>query len=196
MTYSVDVITADTSTLKSRAVAHAFTQSPYLVTSFAGPTAAQRFYTAARWRWAFGGFAIILPVVATPLVVILKINQNLARRQDRDYALNGGESNKLSNRGRLLFPKIWHKIIEFDGKCLNSLRPESPVSKQDLVYNGFILILIPPSISLWCRFSYYWIGAFSSAFRFGRLVLAAMGLCPYHCHASFGRDAVGCLQSH
>lgn len=37
MIYSVDVITADSSSLKHRSLAFAFTSSPYMITAFAGP---------------------------------------------------------------------------------------------------------------------------------------------------------------
>ncbi|KAI0536311.1 major facilitator superfamily domain-containing protein [Xylaria digitata] len=43
MTYCVDVITADASKLKNRALAFAFTSSPYIITAFAGPQASSRF---------------------------------------------------------------------------------------------------------------------------------------------------------
>ncbi|KAK6854063.1 hypothetical protein PG995_010875 [Apiospora arundinis] len=41
VTFSVDVITADTTTLKNRGLAYAFIASPYMVTAFAGPRAAE-----------------------------------------------------------------------------------------------------------------------------------------------------------
>ena len=44
MIYSVDIITADSSTLKSRGLAYAFTSSPYMITAFAGPKVADLFY--------------------------------------------------------------------------------------------------------------------------------------------------------
>ncbi|RMZ78843.1 hypothetical protein DV738_g3683, partial [Chaetothyriales sp. CBS 135597] len=81
MTYCIDVITADASKLKNRALAYAFTSSPYIITAFAGPKAADEFYTNLSWRWGFGTFAIILPFVATPLFVIFKINLHKAGKR-------------------------------------------------------------------------------------------------------------------
>jgi MFS family permease len=54
MIYCVDVITADSSSLKHRGLAFAFTSSPYIITAFAGPKAAEGFYNNINWRWGFG----------------------------------------------------------------------------------------------------------------------------------------------
>ncbi|KAF4122937.1 Major Facilitator Superfamily [Geosmithia morbida] len=105
MTYSIDVITADTSQLKNRALAFAFTSSPYMITAFAGPKAAEGFYNDINWRWGFGAFAIILPFVAAPLFILLKLHLHRAEKQ------------KLVVRersGRTLLQNIWHYALEFD----------------------------------------------------------------------------------
>ncbi|RMZ87935.1 hypothetical protein DV736_g4837, partial [Chaetothyriales sp. CBS 134916] len=81
MTYCIDVITADASKLKNRALAYAFTSSPYIITAFAGPKASDDFYYHVSWHWGFGTFAIILPFVAMPLFVIFKINLHKAGRR-------------------------------------------------------------------------------------------------------------------
>lgn len=112
MIYSVDVITADTSRLKDRGLAFAFTASPYIITAFAGPKAAEGFYENISWRWAYGTFSIILPIVALPLFFTLQINQ---RR-----ALNRGLIEKEKS-GRTLTQSIWHYLIEFDGKSTHLL---------------------------------------------------------------------------
>jgi len=54
MIYCVDVITADSSSLMHRALAFVFTSSPYIITAFAGPKAAEEFYEKVSWRWGFG----------------------------------------------------------------------------------------------------------------------------------------------
>ncbi|PNS18925.1 hypothetical protein CAC42_6020 [Sphaceloma murrayae] len=81
MIYSIDVITADTSRLRDRGLAFAFTSSPYIITAFAGPKAAEGFYENISWRWAYGTFSIILPIVAMPLFVTLQINQRRAHKR-------------------------------------------------------------------------------------------------------------------
>ncbi|KAJ5787741.1 Major facilitator superfamily domain general substrate transporter [Penicillium paradoxum] len=105
MTYCVDVITADISKLKNRALAYAFTSSPYIITAFAGPKAAEGFYEDISWRWAFGAFSIIFPIVASPLFFILKANLKKAEK-------NGLLVKEPS--GRTLFQSLWHYIKEFD----------------------------------------------------------------------------------
>ncbi|PKY00817.1 siderophore iron transporter mirB, partial [Aspergillus campestris IBT 28561] len=105
MTYCMDVITADASKLKNRGLAYAFTSSPYIITAFAGPKAAEDFYYKVNWRWGFGCFAIIFPAVAAPLYFMLKFNLRKAVKQGLTAK---GDS------GRTFLQKIWHYIIEFD----------------------------------------------------------------------------------
>ncbi|KAK8022070.1 hypothetical protein PG993_012837 [Apiospora rasikravindrae] len=52
--YILSIIIADTSSLKNRALAFAFSTSPSLITTFIGPPIAQWFYKNSSWRWAFG----------------------------------------------------------------------------------------------------------------------------------------------
>jgi MFS family permease len=106
MMYCVDVITADSSSLKHRGLAFAFTSSPYIITAFSGPKAAEGF-NAFNWRWGFGTFAIVVPFVATPLFVILKLNLRKAKR-------SGVLSREPS--GRNLAQSIIFHLREFDGK--------------------------------------------------------------------------------
>ncbi|KAI0162069.1 general substrate transporter [Xylariaceae sp. FL1272] len=105
MTYCVDVITADASKLKNRGLAYAFTSSPYIIIAFAGPTASQDFYEKYGWRWGFGAFSIVFPIVAAPLYFILKANLRKAKEQ-------GVMVREKS--GRTLLQKIWYYIMEFD----------------------------------------------------------------------------------
>jgi MFS family permease len=107
MTYCVDVITADASKLKNRALAYAFTSSPYIITAFAGPKASDDFYYNISWRWGFGCFAIIFPIVAAPLFFVLKFNLRKATEQ----GLLAPE-----NKNRTLLQKIWYYGREFDGE--------------------------------------------------------------------------------
>jgi MFS family permease len=107
MTYCVDVITADATQLKNRGLAYAFTSSPYMITAFAGANAAQDFYEKISWRWGFGTFAIVFPVVAAPLFFILKFN---VRKAKKEGVLNREKSN------RTVLQSIWHYTVEFDRK--------------------------------------------------------------------------------
>ena len=107
MTFAIDVITADTSSLRDRGLAYAFTSSPYIITAYAGPAAAEKFY-ADNWRWAYGSFAIILPFFAVPMVGILRYAKSQAKKQ-------GLLPPKVAS-GRTLMQSIWHYAIEFDSK--------------------------------------------------------------------------------
>ncbi|TRM68043.1 major facilitator superfamily domain-containing protein [Schizophyllum amplum] len=125
MIFCVDVITADTSTLKSRGLAYAFTSSPYIITAYAGSKASEHFVDT-NWRWGFGIFAIILPFVALPLFVTLQYNKRLA-------AKNGLVVTRESS-DRTLMQSIIYYIIEFD------------VLGVFLIAGGLVLFLLPFSI--------------------------------------------------
>ncbi|OQV03729.1 hypothetical protein CLAIMM_08740 isoform 1 [Cladophialophora immunda] len=126
MIYSVDVMTADTSKLKNRGLAFAFTSSPYMVTAFAGPSAAEGFYEDINWRWAFGTFAIVTPFVAAPLYLVMQYNLRKAKKQG---LLDRPKS------GRTLFQSIWFYIIEFDAFGVI------------LLATGLVLFLLPFSLA-------------------------------------------------
>jgi MFS family permease len=107
MTFSVDVITADSSTLKNRGLAYAFTSSPYIITAFAGAKASEGFYYNISWRWGFGAFSIIFPIVAAPLFFILKYNLKKAKKE----AVVEDEKS-----GRTFLQSVWYYTKEFDRK--------------------------------------------------------------------------------
>lgn len=112
MTYCVDVITADASQLRDRGLAYAFTSSPYIITAFAGPKAADEFYYNINWRWGFGAFAIIFPIVAAPLYFVLRWNLSKAKKE-------GVVSRQES--GRTFLQNVWHYLVEFDSKIVARL---------------------------------------------------------------------------
>jgi MFS family permease len=105
MTYCVDVITADSTQLKNRGLAFAFTSSPYMITAFAGSKAAEGFYEKISWRWGFGAFAIIFPVVASPLFFILKYNVRVAKKLG---------TLQRESTGRTWMESVWYYVVEFD----------------------------------------------------------------------------------
>ncbi|WPH00658.1 Hypothetical protein R9X50_00348800 [Acrodontium crateriforme] len=104
-TYCVDVITADSSKLKNRGLAYAFTSSPYIITAFAGPAAAQAFYDHVSWQWGFGSFAIILPIMSMPMYYILKTALRNAKKD--------GLETKVET-GRTIGQKALFYFLEFD----------------------------------------------------------------------------------
>ena len=89
----------------------AFSTSPYIATTFAGPAAAQAYYEHSTWRWAFGTFAILTPAISLPFLYIFWHNQQLAKRQ-------GVLLEKREASGRRWWQSVQHYLIEFDGKLL------------------------------------------------------------------------------
>ncbi|KAJ5810960.1 Major facilitator superfamily domain general substrate transporter [Penicillium robsamsonii] len=105
MEYAVDVMTADVSTLRNRAFAYAFTTSPYIITAFAGPKVANEFYYRISWQWGFGCWAIVVPIVAAPLYIVLKCN--LRKAEKEGYRIKRPS-------GRTVLESICHWTVEFD----------------------------------------------------------------------------------
>jgi len=106
----LDVFVADTSGLRNRAFAFAFVSTPFICTAFTGPLAAQAYIAIGPngWRWALGSFAIIMPVVFLPLLVVFKYYQMKAEKL-------GLFTREKSNRTAM--QSVVHYFHEFDGKC-------------------------------------------------------------------------------
>lgn len=106
MIFCIDVVTSDTSSLRNRGLAFAFTSSPYMITAFGGPAAADTIHDK-NWRWGYGAWAIILPFVAMPMVVMMQLGKRKAKK-------NGLVLRKPS--GRTWNQSTWHYLVEFDSK--------------------------------------------------------------------------------
>lgn len=139
MIFCVDVITADTSTLRDRGLAYAFTSSPYIITAYAGSAASEHFYES-NWRWAYGCFAIVLPIVALPMFGLLRWNLHKAKKT--------GLIRKRESSGRTIMQSIAFYVIEFDRKY-------SYVATTCYLANVF---------SPWGFSSHGWPGSFPSPF--------------------------------
>nr|KMM66810.1 siderophore iron transporter mirB [Coccidioides posadasii RMSCC 3488] len=126
MAYVLDIFLADTSSLKNRGWLFAFSTSPYIATTFAGPAAAHAFYRFSSWRWAFGTFSIVLPLASAPVAGIFF--------QSRRKAMELGYLAKKRS-GRTLIQSVKHYFAEFD------------VIGMILLIAAFALILLPFSIS-------------------------------------------------
>ncbi|KAJ9295043.1 hypothetical protein DTO271G3_6213 [Paecilomyces variotii] len=129
----LDVFVADTSGLRNRAFAFAFASTPFICTAFTGPLAAQSFLKTASWRWAYGAFAIIIPVVFLPVALIFKLYQRKAERM-------GIYPRRPS--GRTVVESVIHYIHEFD------------LVGAFLLMAAFILILLPFSLTSYGRTEY------------------------------------------
>ncbi|KAM5385507.1 hypothetical protein ACJZ2D_000706 [Fusarium nematophilum] len=102
--YVIDVITADATDLRNRALAYAFTSSPYMISAFAGSYAAEKMLTDIGWPWGFGVFAFLMPLACAPLYVILQINLRKAKKNIL----------KREPSGRTVKQSICHYLVEFD----------------------------------------------------------------------------------
>ncbi|KAB8071016.1 siderophore iron transporter mirB [Aspergillus leporis] len=103
--FSVDVLTADTSSMRNRGLAFAFTSSPNIITAFAGSPLSERFH-ASNWRWAYGTILILLPLVASPLIVTWELAKRKAAKENR---LQYKQKSTRSWKG-----SVWYYFIEFD----------------------------------------------------------------------------------
>lgn len=102
----LDIFVADTSGLRSRAFAFAFASTPFICTAFTGPLAATSIRTLCGWRWGYGIFCIVQPVVICPLALVFKFYEWKAIKMgvwERTYS------------GRTRMQSIIHYIHEFDG---------------------------------------------------------------------------------
>jgi len=57
-----------------------FATSPYVITTWVGGPVAQSVLAGPGWRWAFGIFVIIVPVVVIPLAVLVLYNDRKAKK--------------------------------------------------------------------------------------------------------------------
>lgn len=80
VSYILTVFIADTSSLKNRALMLSFATSPYVITTWVGGPAAQSILKGPGWRWAFGIFTIIIPVVVIPLAALVLYNDRKAKK--------------------------------------------------------------------------------------------------------------------
>lgn len=124
--YAVEILAIDASDLRNRALAFAFTSSPYMITAFAGPAAAEAFLLNVSWEWGFGAFCIIMPFVTLPVYVLLKYNLRKAKKM--------GLLKERVRSGRTVVENIVHWFHEFDGEFWRLLY-YFDAGRNDLVAN-------------------------------------------------------------
>lgn len=76
--YVLTCLIADTTGLRNRALMFGINGTPYILTIFVSPFLASAIINNAGWRWGYGIFAIILPVVAVPISIVFFMNQRKA----------------------------------------------------------------------------------------------------------------------
>ncbi|KAJ5926626.1 hypothetical protein N7516_008399 [Penicillium verrucosum] len=80
VSYCLTVFISDTSALKNRALMLSFATSPYIITTWIGGPISQSVLEGPGWRWGFGIFTIIVPVVVAPLCLLFFWNQQKAKK--------------------------------------------------------------------------------------------------------------------
>ena len=153
----LQIFVADTSGLRNRAFAFAFANTPFICTAFTGPLAAQSFLDMTTWRWAYGAFTIIQPVVFLPLAAVFKFYQKKAERMGL-Y--------KRQASGRTIPQSIIHYIHEFD------------VVGAVLLMAAWILLLLPFSLQQY-GFSQYKSASF--------IAMIVVGFCLFFVFAAWER---------
>ncbi|KAL6401508.1 putative siderophore iron transporter protein [Ilyonectria robusta] len=103
--FTTTIFIADTSSLKSRAFMIAFASSPYLATVWAYGPAAQSALDGFGFRWGLGIWAIVYPVVCTPLWALFYFYQRKAEKAGLI---------KKEPSGRTLVKSIIYWAKEFD----------------------------------------------------------------------------------
>lgn len=78
--YIMSVFIADTTKLENRGLMQALMNSASLITGWVAGPLASGYLTGPGWRWAFGMFSILVPVVTLPLFGLLMINYLKAKR--------------------------------------------------------------------------------------------------------------------
>lgn len=100
------IFIADTSDMPNRALFSSLPDTPFLVTIWIGPLIGQAIYLSSTWRWAYGMWAIVLPVTFLPLAVTLFLN---SRRAKKLGIMPPSKGNKFTIKDifKSIFRTIW-----------------------------------------------------------------------------------------
>ncbi|OGM51184.1 siderophore iron transporter [Aspergillus bombycis] len=122
MDYVLHIFLSDTTDLVNRSFVYGMASTPYVVTTFAGPAAAQSLYEKGGLWWGFGIFVFLTPLVTAPFMWLLWASLRKA------YAAGLIRKNHSQ---RTWTRSIKHYFIEFDTIGLS------------LVTIAFVLMLLP-----------------------------------------------------
>ncbi|RKK60164.1 Siderophore iron transporter mirB [Fusarium oxysporum f. sp. cepae] len=124
--YVIDVVVADTTTLRNRLIIMGINYTPTISSTFAGPKIAELFLKNVNFRWAFGSFCIILLAFCIPVMVIFIMNEMKAKKF-------GLAPEKVHNR--TIWESFKYYFVQFD------------VIGLFLTSAGWALLLLPFSIA-------------------------------------------------
>lgn len=80
VTFLVEVIVADISSLRSRLLWSYIAATPFIINTWVSGDVAQAVLRTTSWRWGVGMWAIIYPVMAIPLIASLLLAARRARK--------------------------------------------------------------------------------------------------------------------
>lgn len=108
MGYVINIFLADTTSLRNRMIMFGLNSTPFIVTVFIGPYVAQLFHTYSTFRWAFGFFAIVVPVVSIPVAAVFLYSNYKVRKM--------GLAPLRMVSGRTTLQILYHYAREFDSR--------------------------------------------------------------------------------
>ncbi|KAI5284420.1 hypothetical protein KEM54_001346 [Ascosphaera aggregata] len=144
--YFVQIFIADTIRLESRALINALVISPFIITAWIGGPVSTALYKHSTWRWGFGMFAIILPAISAPLLLVYwltyckAVKEGLLRKKNEEkegsvtYPDGSAPVSTVAEKKRTIVQSLKYYSIEFDTVGLL------------LVCAGLSLFLLPFSI--------------------------------------------------
>jgi MFS family permease len=90
--FTMTIFIADTTSLRNRAFMIAFSASPWLATVWAFGPASQSILDTIGFRWGFGIWAIVIPIVCAPLFFLFYFNLVKARKAGLVTKVHSGDT--------------------------------------------------------------------------------------------------------
>ncbi|KUI72948.1 Siderophore iron transporter mirB [Cytospora mali] len=105
--YVLSIFIADTTTLRNRMILFGLTTTPYIPNTFAGPAAAQAFLEGSTWRWSYGAFSVIIPIICAPVIAVFAFHSRKAKSL-------GLISDRGPEERRTMWQKVMYWVVELD----------------------------------------------------------------------------------
>ncbi|GAB1522850.1 hypothetical protein RhiTH_005975 [Rhizoctonia solani] len=102
----LQIIIADTTTLKGRGLSSGLVSAPFIINAFAGSEVSAGVMASGGpgWRWGYGMFAILVPVTILPLILTLGWAQHKAKSQG---LVEPAQSSAI---GMNKFKAVWEEV--------------------------------------------------------------------------------------